>query len=217
MAALIRIHAIAAFCFLSIISLPARAESQPVAGVSGEPTSVTVSADKAQLDNIESTAAKLVKEAIGLKEEMDRRQETTVWNGFGDPYMMWGGYDPFMMMPVGPGLGQSVVPGPPLPPRKEVVDKVMGDMKDSTVLLKQQVSGFVLPASHSSASTAQLRVLQDIVPRCKEEYEQLSTLTAGDPQDYDRDTIDKQLKILHDNASGIKEICARMKKMLGHK
>lgn len=210
--------AILKLCLIDTAFLKAQAqETTPATNIAGNSGSATIAQDKAQLDNIEGTAAKLVKETIGLKEEMDRRQETTVWNGFGDPYMMWGGYDPFMMMPMGPGLGESVVPGPPLPPRKEIVNKIMGDLKDSTTSLKQQVDGFILPTSHTSAIAAQLRVLEDIVPRCAEQYEQLSTATAGDPQDYDRDTIDKQLHMLHDNASGIKEISARMKKMLGHK
>lgn len=118
--------------------------------------------------------------------------------------------------PFDPALIQSLKTGPLLPPRKKWLDHSTDAMSKSIAILQDEMRQVSVPAQAPQAVAdsfkAEETVLNDTAGKIKQQFDQLTKLTAG--PDFDNNEIAKIAREIGSETKGMNETRKRLLKLL---
>lgn len=184
-------------------------DAEAAAQIAAAATNSPMQLLEAQFDLMHKSKDEVDHDLGHIDAEFNRHDEypTSAW--FDDSWYP-GNYDEGMMW--GPGMGLGLQEGPPLPPRKDVLEKWMAHLNTDIQSLSQQAQGVALPSGTPSDLTVQVQVLQGIVPTLQGDYSKLAALLSA-PQ-LDRTQITEQTDRIKDDVSGIDVLRKRVHRLL---
>ena len=165
---------------------------------------------KTALRDVTDTCKHFEKAVSGVIHEVSRHEEVEYMNPwFGDTGAGW--MDPYygysMMYPVADDVNFSYEEdGPLLPPRKQWLDFYNGEIAQLAGMLQNDLAITTIP--QTTLATVDWQVANDTMKTVNQHRAQLVTLCAATP--VDPDAVTKLSQTLHQDVSGIEDICKRL-------